>query len=69
VTSHRVYSDPDSLACLNPIKNTDNPDNDCSDDYSTQLSDVFIDFSSDFRDNFLTTTDEVDNPEAIIENC
>lgn len=66
--SHSMYPDPDSLESPKPIQNVDNLDNDCGDDYSTKLSDVFIDFGGDFGDDFHSTTGEVDNPNAIIEN-
>ncbi|KAH8746874.1 hypothetical protein BGZ57DRAFT_972071 [Hyaloscypha finlandica] len=66
--SHGACLDVDGLESESPIKNTDNLDYDVSDDYSAQLSDVFIDFGGDFDDGIHSTTGEVDDRGADIEN-
>ncbi|KFY03556.1 hypothetical protein V490_00137 [Pseudogymnoascus sp. VKM F-3557] len=54
---------------LDRPENTGDLDNAHSDDdYSNSLSDVFIDFSGDFGDDFYSRTGEVDDGEASIIN-
>ncbi|KFY28814.1 hypothetical protein V491_00272 [Pseudogymnoascus sp. VKM F-3775] len=61
--------DLDRQEVWNSTKNTGNLDNAHSDDdYSNRLSDVFIDFSGDFGDDFHSRTGEVDDGEASIIN-
>jgi hypothetical protein len=64
--SHGACLDVDGLESESLIENTDNLD---YHDYSAQLSDVFIDFGGDFDDGIHSTTSEVDDREADIENA
>ncbi|KAH8595308.1 hypothetical protein B0O99DRAFT_622580 [Bisporella sp. PMI_857] len=63
-----MYPDPESLENPNSIKNVNNLDNDCGDDCSAKLSDVFIDFGSDFGYGINGMTGRIDNREVNIES-
>lgn len=71
VVSGDECHDLDRPEVRNPTKTTGNLDNAHSDDdYSNGLSDVFIDFSGDFGDDFHSRTGEADDGEAsIIDNA
>lgn len=63
---HRAFADPDCTEIPDTIKNADPPDNDRDGDCSAKLSDVFINFGGDLREEFHSTLGQVDNLDATI---